>query len=259
MKKLLKPFHWLYCIYAFILFVVIMLLIFPFIIIVSFFGKLHGGKFIYKLCHFWSDSWLFLVGIYHQRIIESPIDKKKQYIIVSNHISYLDIPQMLKAVRQPMRILGKAELSKVPVFGFIYGNAVVSVDRSSAEKRAKSVKQLISILGKGVSVFICPEGTFNMGHTALKDFYDGAFRIAIETKTTIKPVLFLDTYDRLHYSSVFSLNPGRIRTVYLEEINPEGFTLDNVSALKEKVYGIMENKLLEYKVSWISSSDKLVG
>jgi 1-acyl-sn-glycerol-3-phosphate acyltransferase len=258
MKKLLKPFHWLYCIYAFILFVGIMLLIFPFIIIASFFGKLHGGKIIYKLCHFWSDSWLFLVGIYHQSIIESPIDKKKQYIIVSNHISYLDIPQMLKAVRQPMRILGKAELGKVPVFGFIYSNAVVSVDRSSAEKRAKSVKQLISILGKGVSVFICPEGTFNIGHTALKDFYDGAFRIAIETKTTIKPILFLDTYDRLHYGSVFSLNPGRIRTVYLDEINPEGFGIDDVTGLKEKVYGIMEKKLLEYKASWISSSDKLV-
>ena len=95
-----------------------------------------------------------------------------------------------------------------------------------------------------------------MGHTALKDFYDGAFRIAIETQTVIKPILFLDTYDRLHHRSVFSLNPGRIRTVYLDEISPEGYNIDNVTGLKEKVYGIMEKKLQEYKASWVSSSHK---
>jgi 1-acyl-sn-glycerol-3-phosphate acyltransferase len=36
----------------------------------------------------------------------------------------------------------------------------------------------------------------------LKEFYDGAFRIAIETGTPIKPVLLLNTYERMHYSSI---------------------------------------------------------
>jgi 1-acyl-sn-glycerol-3-phosphate acyltransferase len=40
-----------------------------------------------------------------------------------------------------------------------------------------------------------PEGTFNETNAPLKDFYDGAFRIAIETKTAVKPVLFLDAYE----------------------------------------------------------------
>ncbi len=38
---------------------------------------------------------------------------------------------------------------------------------------------------------VFPEGTFNMTTEPLKEFYDGAFRVAIETQTPVKPVLFL--------------------------------------------------------------------
>ena len=37
----------------------------------------------------------------------------------------------------------------------------------------------------------------------LKDFYDGAFRVAIDAQMPIKPFLLLDMYDRLNYRSVF--------------------------------------------------------
>ena len=90
-----------------------------------------------------------------------------------------------------------------------------------------------------------------MGHRPLKEFYDGAFKIAIETKTPIKPILVLDAYDRMHYRSIFTLNPGRSRAVYLEEIPVEGLTLGDVAMLREKVYKIMEDGLRRYKASWI--------
>ena len=85
----------------------------------------------------------------------------------------------------------------------------------------------------------------------MKEFYDGAFKIAIETQTPIKPVLFLDTYDRMHYESIVSLQPGKSRSVYLEEIPVDGLTLDDVDFLRGKVYKIMEEKLIAYKASWI--------
>ncbi len=56
------------------------------------------------------------------------------------------------------------------------------VNRENASKRAESIKQLNQFFAQKISVFICPEGTFNTTHKPLKDFYDGAFRIAIETK-----------------------------------------------------------------------------
>ena len=252
MKRLLKPFHLLYWLYAAILFVVIMLIIFPFVIIASFFGRIRGGNIIYKLCMLWADIWFFLVAMPVKRIYEAPHDRSRPYIFVTNHISFLDAAVIVKAYRQPIRPLGKAEMSKVPVFGFIYEKAIVTVDRSSAESRAESVRILGSVISKGISVLVFPEGTFNMTGKPLKDFYDGAFRVAIETQTPIKPVLFLDAYERMNYKSIFSLSPGRCRIVYMDEVQVGGLTVNDITFLKEKVYRLMEEKLLHYNAAWIS-------
>lgn len=201
----------------------------------------------------WADSWFPLIFVFPKKIFEAPHDKQKQYIFVSNHISYLDSAVLVKAYRQPVRPLGKVEMSKVPVFGFIYKKAIVTVDRSNADNRVKSVRILRSIISKGISVLVFPEGTFNMTNRPLKDFYDGAFRLAIETQTPVKPVLFLDTYDRMHYKNLFSLTPGPCRIVYLDEISINGYRVEDVALLKQKVYDIMERKLIEYKATWIKT------
>ena len=251
MRFLLRPLQWIYCIYALLLFIGIMLLLFPFVLIASLFGNITGGNMIYRICMLWGDLWFPLIFIFHRNYYEQPLDKSKQYIFVGNHISYLDAPLIVKTLRQPIRALGKTEMSKVPVFGFIYKYAVVRVDRSSADNRAKSVRNMKSILKKGISIVVFPEGTFNMTGKPLKDFYDGAFKIAIETQTPIKPIVFLDTYDRLNYKSIFSLSPGRSRAVFLEETATDTLSIKDVSLLKEKIYKQMEEALLRYNASWI--------
>jgi len=247
-----------FTIWGFVLFLAFLLLIFPLVIVASFFGKIGGGNFIYKLCKLWADFVLFFTAIRTIYIYDGKKpDTRRQYVFVFNHISYLDIPLLMKALpRQNIRVLGKAELAKVPVFGFLYRNAVVLVERSNSAARAKSVLQLKSILRKGISVVIGPEGTFNMTDKPLKEFYDGAFKIAIETQTPVKPILFLDAYDRLSYKSVFSLNPGKSRIVYLDEIPVDGYKLTDTKELKEKVYKLMEEKLIQYKASWIGNEQK---
>lgn len=250
MKGLLRPLQWIFSIYALIMFVAIMLLIFPFAILATFFGRIKGGNAIFRLCMIWADLWFPLIFIRHKKIYESPHDKSRSYIFLTNHISYLDAAIIPKAYRQPVRPLGKVEMSKVPVFGFIYRNVIVTVDRSSPANRANSVRILKSIISKGISVLVFPEGTFNMGTTPLKSFFDGAFRVAIETQTPIKPVLFLDAYRRMHYRSLFSVTPGLNRILYLEEIPVEGYTLADVGRLKDEVYAIMEKKLIEYDAAW---------
>lgn len=152
-----------------------------------------------------------------------------------------------------MRPLGKVEMSKIPVFGFIYKNIIVTVDRSSAGNRTKSVQVLKSILRKGISVLVFPEGTFNLTHQPLKEFYDGAFRVAIETGTPVKPVLLLDMYKRMHYKSIFSLNPGTSRAVFLKEFPTHNYTLNDVQKFREDVFELMEYKLKQFKAGWIAS------
>jgi 1-acyl-sn-glycerol-3-phosphate acyltransferase len=250
MKALLKSLKWIYSLYAIIIFVALMMLIFPLAIIVSFLGRIRGGNMTIRLCMIWSDLWLLFIFIWSKKIYEVPHNRKKAYIFVSNHISYLDGPFLVKALRQPFRPLGKVEMGKVPVFGFIYRNAIVSVDRSSAANRAESVQILKSIINKGISVMLFPEGTFNMTTNPLKDFYDGAFRIAIETQTPVKPVLMLDAYRRMPYETLFSMSPGLNRLLFLDEIPVEGYTVEDIGRLKDKVYAIMEKKLIEYNAGW---------
>ena len=247
MRFLLKPLRLIYCIYAYTLFVALMLLIFPFAIIASFFGRIRGGNMILGLCRLWADIWFPMIFIFHKRIYEAPLHRDRPYIFVSNHISYLDAAILMKAYRRPFRPLGKIEMSRIPVFGFIYRNAIVTVDRSHAAQRARSVRILKSLLGKGISIMVFPEGTFNMTDKPLKSFYDGAFRIAIETGTPIKPVLFLDARERMDHRHLFTLTPGRSRLLYMPEITVTGLRPEDLGALKSKVYEAMEEALLRYR------------
>jgi len=255
MRIVLKPLLWIYCICALILFITGMLCALPFVAIFSLRGTVKSGNLIYKACFYWDWCWMTILGLRHIMLPGPEPDPRSRYVFVANHISYLDIPLILRVIRrQPFRVLGKAEMRKVPIFGYIYSRAVVMVDRSSPDQRSKSARELIGVLRQGVSVFIFPEGTFNETPNPLKGFYDGAFRIAIETQTPVKPILFLDTYDRMHYSGLFTLNPGKLRTVFLPEVSVEGLTMGDLAALREKVFRMMEEGLKEYDVSWMKST-----
>lgn len=223
-----------------------MFLVLPFVLIASFFG-VAGGNFVYRLCNLWARLWYGLIFIRHKETYEVPHDKKKQYIFVANHCSYMDIPALVRSMHQPIRVLGKYEMVNYPVFGWIYRAAAIVVDRSSPEKRAKSVRALKAALKHGISIFIFPEGTFNETDAPLKEFYDGAFRIAIETQTPIKPVLFIDTLERMHWRGFFELTPGRCAAVYMDEIPVQGYTIKELPALKQLVHKKMEEGLRRYK------------
>ena len=112
MKMLLKPVQWIYCIYALLLFIVLMLGVLPFVIVALFLGEIKGGNLIYKACKTWGFCWYFSIGIKQENIYEAPHDSSSQYIFVANHISYMDIPPAFMSFRQPMRILAKYELAR---------------------------------------------------------------------------------------------------------------------------------------------------
>lgn len=228
-----------------------MLVVFPFVLLASFMGRIQGGNIIYRICCLWGDVWFPLIGIRHQNIHTVPLNPSVAQIFVANHVSYLDAALLVKVFRLPLRALGKAEIGKLPVFGYIYRKAIVTVDRSSAANRSRSVQVLKAVLRKSISVLVFPEGTFNETGKPLKDFYDGAFRIAIETGTPIRPVLLLDSWSRMPPGKWLSLNPGKSRAIFLEPVPVDGLTKADVGQLREKVYRIMETGLVQHRAAWI--------
>lgn len=249
---ILRALHFIYVIYAFLLFVILMIPVFVWGLIALLFGAPRSGNLILYACMVWADIWFFLIGIRHQNIYTAG-KPKGPCIYVSNHISYLDSAVIPKVFRKPVRPLGKVEMSKIPIFGFIYKNVIVTVDRSDPAKRLASVMQLKKVLSQGISILVFPEGTFNTTGKPVKDFYDGAFRIAIETGTPIQPLLLLDTYSRMHYKSIFSLNPGKSRALFLSPHPVEGLTAEDLPQLKQEVFRAMEAAAIENKASWVET------
>ena len=212
------------------------------------FGKAKLSKRVYKVCRYWAQTWYIFIGVWHKEIYEANHDFKKPHIFVANHNSYMDIPPIVQLNHQPIRPLGKFESSKIPNFGWVYRAAVILVDRSSPEKRARSLRNLKAALHKRTSIFIFPEGTFSMTHQQpLKSFYNGAFKLAIEMQIPIQPILMIDAVDRMHFESVFSLTPGANRVVYLKTVEVSTYTLEDIEKLKTEVYQMMDEGMRRYR------------
>ena len=58
------------------------------------------------------------MGFKVKKTTEQKIEKSKSYMFCANHTSMIDIMLMLSIVKNPFVFVGKAELSKVPIFGF---------------------------------------------------------------------------------------------------------------------------------------------
>src|SRR5689334_14001774 len=98
MRMFSRLFRFIYVLYAFLTFVLLMILVFLWSICVLPFGRIKGGNLIYKACIVWADIWFALVFIRHKNIYQGS-DHEISYIYVSNHISYLDAALIPKTFR----------------------------------------------------------------------------------------------------------------------------------------------------------------
>lgn len=243
MRNLLAAIHF---IWASLVFVTSMVFVLPFIVFCTLaFSHKKAQDSAFVFLRFW--AWVFSTfSLYSCRKIASrQIDANKAYIYVSNHGSFLDSVMLVRSIPQSFKPLGKIEMARTPIFGTIYKRVVVMIDRSSRESREKCVAVLKEELARGQSILIFPEGTMNRTDRPLTDFYDGAFRIAIETQTPIAPVVVLNASKLLPRNAPYvRMRPGLVTTVFAEPVDVNGLTLDDLPKLKSRVYKQMEQLIL---------------
>jgi 1-acyl-sn-glycerol-3-phosphate acyltransferase len=162
---------------------------------------------------------------------------------VCNHTSYLDAVAIVLAIPGSFKPLGKIEMVKIPVFGLIYQKVVVMLDRASKESRLKSVEELKQDLASGQSILIFPEGTMNRSDKHLADFYDGAFRLAIETQTPIAPIVILNARNLFPRADPLAARPGVITCIFDKPLEAKGLVPDDLESLKTKVFTTMEARI----------------
>lgn len=216
-----------------------MIVLLPGFLIPTLFGDRAVG-ITYSFLRFW--SWVFskLNFIPYEVLGREHVKRGKSYIYVSNHTSFLDIPGLLLALPGQFRPLAKKELLKIPVFGWIARTAAVIVDRTNHDSRVKSLEKLSQTLSKGIPILIFPEGTQNRSGEVLQPFKDGAFRIALETKQPILPIM-IEGAGKLMPPGRFQIYPGKIKITIGEEISTDAYTSKELGQLKAVVFDKMKN------------------
>lgn len=184
-------------------------------------------------------SGIWFVG--HNKYL---VNRKKSYIFVINHTSFLDAPAIPIAIPSSLVALGKKELSKIPVFGWITGRFAIWVDRSDPESRKAGSERLKQMLSGGTSVLVAPEGTRNNTDEPLLPFRYGPFRLAIESQIPILPVVIHDAGKLMKRGSLL-LSPGVVHSYCLPEISVEGLTEADLDDLTQSTYELMKNKIIE--------------
>ncbi len=236
---------YIYVCYALIVFVALFLLFLPFFFIFSFLGVI-GKKMIWALVRVWAFIWFPLIGIFNKSIFEYFPQKNKKYVVIVNHQSFLDSPLVFLVINFFVRPLATAEYSKIPLFGFLYRQFGVLIDRKNPQSKAEGLLRMKNILKKESSIIIFPEGKFNESGKELESFYDGAFKLAIDAQVEILPILFLDSGRLWNAKSFWSLKAGLHRSVFLKPIHPKDFQ-NELHPFKDGVRNIMIEKLIEYR------------
>ena len=114
------------------------------------------------------------------------------YVVVCNHQSLADIP-LVSHLRIDAKWLGKAELLRVPVFGWMMRmSGDVGVERSDRRKAAQALLQCARLLKNRVSVVFFPEGTRSRDGQILP-FNDGPFQLARREGVPVLPLVLNGT------------------------------------------------------------------
>lgn len=163
-------------------------------------------------------------------------------IIVSNHRSYLDIPICYTSFPPSVAFLGKAELGKIPLYGWMYRRLHVLVDRKEPQARKKSLLAVAKKLREGLSVLIYPEGTTKHPRP-LGRFYDGAFILAHELQVPLLPMVIVGSDRCMTADGRFLMRPGEVHCFFHPLIEPT----ETPEQLREKVYLWMEQTLARYE------------
>lgn len=124
------------------------------------------------------------------------------YILVSNHMSYMDTPVMLASIPVQFRFLAKKGLFEIPFLGTHLARAghipVFRGDPRAAVKTMGLAAQ--TVRERGISLLVFPEGGRSR-NGELGPFKEGAAYIAIKAGVPLVPVALKGTREVLPFGS----------------------------------------------------------
>lgn len=221
--------------YVFIFLLVFFTLIFPFQVLFIQIKKWQAyANYMNRIWAFivcpLAGHWIFIKKRKNFKVVKQP------FLVVANHSSYIDIPVLMWTLPFDARYIGKAELAKVPAFGYMFRKLHIPVNRSSKIDSYRAFKKASEFLQKGKSVVIFPEGTIPDNPHQLGEFKNGVFALAIQHKVPVLPVSIIGTRYAFEDPTVFRAMPKKI-TVLIHE--PVLITTQTENELKTYIYQLL--------------------
>ena len=179
----------------------------------------------------WMGLFLTLSGLRFSVTGKHHFNKIGPAIVICNHNSLIDVPLSTPFLPRANKTIAKKSFIYVPIFGWIYQFGSVIVDRKNDHSRKTSFDNMKRVLDSGLDMLIYPEGTRNKTSEPLKSFYDGAFKLAVDTQKPIIPVVILNTKKILPAYPIMCFKPGKIRMDILAPISSQGHTVQSLKQL----------------------------
>ena len=227
--------------YGFTVFIVLFLLFLPLLLIPIVFPNQFQLVGIFN--RWWAKLMFFFCLLPFRIENRAKLDSSRQYIFCPNHFSYLDIPTMglnpINAI-----FVGKNDMEKIPLFGFMYRKLHITVNRKSLKSRSNTMLASLDAIQQGKSLIIYPEGGMaskNPPHMA--PFKNGAFRAAIEKQIPIVPVTIPYNWIILADQKQMILKAGIVKVIFHEPIETAGMKSADINQLKQTVFSIIDTEL----------------
>jgi 1-acyl-sn-glycerol-3-phosphate acyltransferase len=170
---------------------------------------------------------------------DEQLDRSQAYVLLSNHVSLLDVPSVCITFPGRVRFVAKVELRKVPMFGEAMHKAgVVFVDRANRAAAIEALRSAEALFDQGTSVWVAAEGSRSRDGR-LHDFKKGGFHVALDHGLPIVPTWIQGTLDVLPPDQFESVSGQTVHVAYGEPIPTAGLGKADLPALMARVRASM--------------------
>jgi len=149
-------------------------------------GGWKGIKNISRFTCLWNKGIAKIIGLHVK--ISGKIPDVPGGLVVSNHISYIDI--VTHGSTLPLRYSPKSDILKWPVLGWYLGlSRPIWTNRRSKKASRKTLRDFTKTMKKGMYLIVYPEGTSTDGKSGILPFKSTSFEAAITGNIPIIPVI----------------------------------------------------------------------
>ena len=196
------------------------------------------GETPHKVARIWAKCILAASNIKVTVKGLSNLNRTGSYIYMPNHVSNFDIPVLQAYLPVQFRWLAKAELFKIPIFGYAMKRAgYISINRFDRKSAIQSLNKAAEIIKNGTSVIIFPEGTRSQNQN-IQSFKKGGFVLAVDSGVPIIPVIIHGTWKIMQKKQIL-VRPGNVVLEIKKPIKTLNYTRKTKDDLMEKVRNIV--------------------